>query len=182
MYKLPIPKVSMNYSHPSDELLTGEYVKSTHYHAIHALSMSVYVSTVQMNRPKQTQECKINTAKKCPKLTWKPRIEKTLPTVTGKDDMWSNDKMNGDRFLIRRKCEVVGDTARHSAFGVPLPLCSTVDTQSDHCGTVSDSGADLMRSLSFQETNNRVENRLPNTWATQKQKLNHGYKYRCWMV
>lgn len=37
MYKLPIPKVSMNYSHPSDELLTGEYVKSTHYHAIHAL-------------------------------------------------------------------------------------------------------------------------------------------------
>lgn len=68
--------------------------------------------------------------------------------------------MDSGRFLIRRKCEMAVDTVRISDYVVPLP-CVPHDTQGDHCRTVCD--ADLVGTLSCQETNKKVGNRFPNT-------------------
>lgn len=68
--------------------------------------------------------------------------------------------MDSGRFLIRRKCEMAVDTVRISADVVPLP-CVPHDTQGDHYKTVTDAG--LVGTLSCQETNKQVGNRLPNT-------------------
>lgn len=55
MCKPLIHEVYMNYLHLINEIPAQEYIKSTQHYAMYTLSMPMCVSTVEINRPRQTQ-------------------------------------------------------------------------------------------------------------------------------